>query len=86
MKDLRKDVELWLAKRSEGSVHRVEESGVLTTTKPSPVQPTSRVKRPKQVSASVSKPGGGPKKPFCMSYDGVTEADYNAYMIARGAR
>ena len=37
-------------------------------------------------AAGINKATTGTKKPFTMSYDGVTEADYIAYMIARGTR
>jgi hypothetical protein len=36
--------------------------------------------KPKVVQATDA------KKPFSMSYDGVTQADYITYMITRGAR
>jgi hypothetical protein len=86
MKDqLRKDVASWSAARSEGSVRQAEEFSV-PLAKPSPPQPATRANRPKPVSRDASKPGSGPKKPFSMSYDGVTEAEYITYMIARGAR
>jgi hypothetical protein len=86
MKDqLRKDVASWSAARSEGSVRRAEEFSV-PLAKPSPPQPTTRAKRPKPVSPDASKPSSAPKKPFSMSYDGMTEAEYIRYMIARGAR
>jgi hypothetical protein len=43
------------------------------------------VKRTKPASP-VTSPAAGPKKPFSMSYDGVPQADYITYMIARGAK
>ncbi|HEX3399289.1 MAG TPA: hypothetical protein VHT74_03070 [Acetobacteraceae bacterium] len=51
----------------------------------SAAEPVKRAKRAKPAAAEA-KPAGTVKKPFSMSYDGVTEADYITYMISRGAR
>ncbi len=84
MKDqLRKDVASWSAARSEESALKVTEVSVQMA-KPA-AQLVKRVKRAKPTVPDV-KPAATGKKPFSMSYDGVTEADYITYMIARGAR
>jgi hypothetical protein len=85
MKDqLRKDVVSWSAARSDGSAHKAAESTISVASQPSP-QPAKRVRRPKPASPEA-KPNSNSSKPFSMSYDGVTQADYIKYMIARGAR
>jgi len=84
MKDqLRKDVASWSTARSEESALKVTEVSVQMA-KPA-AQLVKRVKRAKPTVPDV-KPAATGKKPFSMSYDGVTEADYITYMIARGAR
>ena len=45
-----------------------------------------KAKRTKPAAASAVQPAGTPKKPFAMSFDGVTDAQHISYMIARGAR
>jgi hypothetical protein len=87
MKDqLRKDVASWSAARSGVSVREAAEFSVpvvQVAQQPSP-QPPKRVRRAKPVLAEVTP--SGEKKPFRMSYDGVTQADYITYMISRGTR
>jgi hypothetical protein len=87
MKDqLRKDVASWSAARSGASAREAGEFSVpvaQVARQPSP-QPAKRVRRAKPASPEVKPPGQ--KKPFGMSYDGVTQADYITYMIARGTR
>lgn len=87
MKDqLRKDVASWSAARSGASVREAAEfsvPAVQVVQQPSP-QPAKRVRRAKPVLAEVTP--SGQKKPFRMSYDGVTQADYITYMISRGTR
>ena len=39
-----------------------------------------------QSCTAEAKSASAQKKPFSMSYDGVTQADYITYMIARGTR
>jgi hypothetical protein len=85
MKDqLSKDVASWSAARSDGSARDVAEFGVPPAKQSTP-QTVKRVRRPKP-ALPEAKPASTGKKPFSMSYDGVTEADYITYMIARGAR
>jgi hypothetical protein len=82
MKDqLRKDVASWSAARSGASGRQAAELSVPVV---QVAQPAKRVRRAKPVLAQV-KPSDQ-KKPFSMSYDGVTQADYITYMIARGTR
>jgi hypothetical protein len=85
MKDqLRKDVASWSATRSGESARQAIEFSVPAVIQPSP-PPVKRVRRPVPVPSGV-KPDFARKKPFGMSYDGVTAADNITYMIARGAR
>jgi hypothetical protein len=82
MKDqLRKDVASWREGRIEGSPAREGEVSVAIG-KPAPAP---RVRRAKPVAAAPEA-GAAKKKPFGMSYDGSSNADYINYMISRGAR
>jgi hypothetical protein len=84
---LRKEVASWSAERSGASARHAAELSVPVPSQPSlQPQPAKRVKRPAPVPPAANKATAGPKKPFTMSYDGVTEADYITYMIARGTR
>jgi hypothetical protein len=87
MKDqLRKDVALWSAARSGASVHKANEfnvPGAQVVRQPSQ-GPAKRVRRAKPILREA-KPSTL-RKPFGMSYDGVTQTDYIAYMLARGTR
>jgi hypothetical protein len=81
MKDqLRKDVASWREGRADGSSRHATELSVAVA-KPAPAP---RAKRAKPVAA-IAVPDAK-KKPFGMSYDGSTNADYINYMISRGAR
>jgi hypothetical protein len=82
MKDqLRKDVASWREGRAEGSPREGAELSVAVA---KPI-PAPRAKRAKP-AATPAEPETGKKKPFGMSYDGSTNADYINYMISRGAR
>ncbi len=84
MKDqLRNDVTSWKAARSEETARRADIS--VPVVKPVPVKSTSRVRQTKAVNVAVQ-PVDDRKKPFGMSYDGMSQADYITYMISRGAR
>lgn len=85
MKDqLSEDVASWSAGRTDVSARQVAEiSGQIA--KPPALQPAKRVRRTK-TEAPAPQAASTAKKPFSMSYDGVSEADYITYMIARGAR
>jgi hypothetical protein len=54
-------------------------------TKDQSPQQAKRVRRASAAKRKVAEVSGA-KKPFSMSYDGVTQADYITYMITRGAR
>jgi hypothetical protein len=85
MKDqLRKDVASWSAARSGTSARESAELSVPVVRQPAP-QPAKRVRRARAVPPEA-KSDSVQKKPFSMSYDGVTQADYITYMIARGTR
>jgi hypothetical protein len=85
MKDqLQKDVASWREGRSEGSSRGATELSVAVAR--SIVPPTNaRMKRTKPTTPEV-KTATTEKKPFGMSYDGTSRADYIKLMISRGAR
>ncbi len=85
MKDqLRKDVASWREGRADGSARGATELSVAVAR--SIVPPTTaRMKRAKPAAAEV-KAASAEKKPFGMSYDGTSRADYIKLMISRGAR
>jgi hypothetical protein len=86
MKDqLRKDVASWREGRSDGSSRQATELSVAVTR--SIVPPTTaKMKRAKPAASEAKSAGAAGKKPFGMSYDGTSRADYIKLMIARGAR
>ena len=86
MKDqLRKDVASWREGRADGSGRDATELSVAVAR--SIVPPvTARMKRAKPVAAGIKPAAGAEKKPFGMSYDGTSRADYIKLMISRGAR
>jgi hypothetical protein len=81
---LSKDVASWSASRSDGAA-RQEASLAPPAAKPATPPPARRAK-PKAAAVPVPPAAPAGKKPFGMSYDGVTQTDYIAYMIARGVR
>lgn len=84
MKDqLRSDVTSWMTARSEAAVRPSTEPRAPVATPPTP-KAASRAKQAKAAAASQS--AVVKKKPFGMSYDGMSQADYITYMISRGAR
>jgi hypothetical protein len=86
MKDqLRKEVEQWNATRDDTSARQAADFSV-PVTQPAAPRPVKRASRAKPVAAPDPKPAGAAKKPFSMSFDGVTDAEHITYMIARGAR
>jgi hypothetical protein len=87
MKDqLRKEVAVWNAARSETSAKQEADFGVPVPPRPASRPATKQAKRAKPAETSATKPAGAPKKPFSMSFDGVTDAEHIKYIIARGAR
>jgi hypothetical protein len=86
MKDrLRKDVASWSAARSATYSREAADASVPVPAQPAAPQPATRAKRRKPAGPDTAKPADAVKKPFRMSYDGVTEADYISYIIERGA-
>jgi hypothetical protein len=78
---LRKDVASWREGRANAAT---KESTELSVAVAKPV-PAARAKRAKPAAPAVpAEPAK--KKPFGMSYDGATSADYISYRVARGAR
>jgi hypothetical protein len=85
MKDqLRKDVASWREARSDGSTRHATELSVAVTR--SIVPPTAAKMRRAKPAAPEVKSTTNEKKPFGMSYDGTSRADYIKLMISRGAR
>ena len=85
MKDrLQKDVAFWREGRSDAPSRGATELSVAAAR--SIVPPTTaRMKRAKS-PAPEAKSATTEKKPFGMSYDGTSRADYIKLMLARGAR
>jgi hypothetical protein len=82
---LRSDVASWRAARSESTAREPADFNVVPPVSATAPRPTVRAKRAKLASATAqSEPDK--KKPFGMSYDGMSQADYISYMISRGAR
>lgn len=86
MKDqLRKDVASWSAARSATHSRDAADASVPVPAQAPAAKPAARAKRVKPVPPDAAKPADAARKPFRMSYDGVTEADYISYIIERGA-
>jgi hypothetical protein len=86
MKDqLRKEVALWNAARDDTSTRQAADFSVPVTPRPA-LLPAKRKSRAKPAAVPTPQPAGAAKKPFSMSFDGVTDAEHISYMIARGAR
>jgi hypothetical protein len=79
---LRNDVSSWKAARSEELHRGIPQAAPVT--KPAP-KPAARPRAAKPAAAAAL-PADEKKKPFGMSYDGMTQADYITYRISRGAR
>jgi hypothetical protein len=86
MKDqLRKEVATWNALRDETTARQATELTVATVAPRAASRP-ARASRAKAAAAPAPKTEAGPKKPFSMAFDGVTDAEHITYMIARGRR
>ncbi len=86
MKDqLRKEVAQWNAARDDTSARQAADFNVPVTPPPAP-RLAKRASRAKAAPGPAPKPADAPRKPFAMSFDGVTDAEHISYMIARGAR
>jgi hypothetical protein len=86
MKDqLRKEVAEWNAARNETSTRQEADFNVPVKPRPAP-RPAKQESRSQPAAAPASKPAGAAKKPFSMSFGGVTDAEHITYIIARGAR
>jgi hypothetical protein len=81
---LRKDVASWSQARGETSQQLIAAPSP-PAARQSPSRPVARPRKPKASVAAV-KPTPSSTKPFSMSYDGGSTADYIQYMIDRGAR
>jgi hypothetical protein len=86
MKDqLRKEVAQWNAARDDTSGRQAADFSVPVAPLAAP-RPAKRAARAKPAVAAGPKPADAPRKPFSMSFDGVTDTEHITYMIARGAR
>jgi hypothetical protein len=81
---LRKDVESWSKGRNETSLRDAVEPNAPAVKPPSP-KPAARARTPKRAPPAAV-PAGAKSKPYSMSYDGSTTAEYIQYMIDRGAK
>jgi hypothetical protein len=81
---LRKDVASWREGRTDGSTRQATELSVAVARAIVPPT-TAKMKRAKPAPAEAAQAITG-KKPFGMSYDGTSRAEYIKLMIARGAR
>lgn len=85
MKDqLQKDVASWREGRNDSDGRGATELNVAV--RRSIVPPTNARMRRAKPSAPDAKIESGQNKPFGMSYDGTSRAEYIKLMIARGAR
>jgi hypothetical protein len=86
MKDqLRKEVAQWNAARDDTSGRQAADFSV-PAAPPAVPRPVKRASRAKPVATPEPNPATAAKKPFSMSFDGVTDKEHISYMIARGAR
>ena len=85
---LRKDVDSWSKARNETFTGLVAQAEAPVARKP-PASPSATKARksasPKPTTDTTDKVGVS-KRPFSMSYDGLTAADYIQYMLDRGQR
>ena len=81
---LRKDVESWSRARNEASPRDAVEPSA-PAVRPASPKPATRARTPKRAPPAAV-PAGAKSKPFSMSYDGSTSAEYIQYMIDRGAK
>jgi len=79
---LRKDVDSWSKARSESTADPRAEASATIAAKP----PRTTAAAKSAAAKPVAKPTSTAGKPFSMSYDGVTTADYIRYRIDRGLR
>jgi hypothetical protein len=81
---LRKDVASWREGRADGSSRQATELSVAVARAIVPPT-TAKMKRAKPTPVEPAQ-AAGEKKPFGMSYDGTSRAEYIKLMISRGAR
>lgn len=77
---LRKDAASWAKERASSSARGPADDFPVPVTKP------ARVRKPAAAAVAPAKPVSAVKKPFGMSYDGVTNAQHITDMINRGRR
>lgn len=81
---LRRDVASWREGRADGSSRQATELSVAVAR--TIVPPTTAKMKRATSAAAPRKAATAEKKPFGMSYDGTSRADYIKQMISRGAR
>jgi hypothetical protein len=81
---LRKDVASWSAARNDTSSRYSAELSV-PPPKPAAAQPVAKKRQPKAAPAEAPRVATA-KKPFSMSYDGVTTAEHITYLLSRGTK
>jgi len=88
MKDrLRKDVASWSEARGEPSLRSAQQTDTPSARQPPPPSVAGAKKaKAARTATPVAAPAPVGTKPFKMSYDGGSTADYIQYMIKRGAR
>ncbi len=82
---LRKDVASWSQARGETTQSLIAAPSTPPARQPSQRAAAAKPKKSTPAAAAV-KPTQPGTKPFRMSYDGGTSADYIQYMIDRGAK
>jgi cell division septation protein DedD len=82
---LRKDVDSWSKARSEPSTALIAEASTPVARKPPASPPATKAKKPASPKPTTDNVGVS-KRPFSMSYGGLTAADYIQYMLDRGLR
>jgi hypothetical protein len=85
MKDqLSKEVASWSKERRQPSSETIVGVAQPVIQRRSP-RPAGESKKPRAPSVAGKAPGAG-SKPFSMSYDGMTQAEYTQYLLDRGSR
>jgi hypothetical protein len=82
---LKRDVESWSKTRSESSAGRITEPAPPVARKSS-LRPIAGAGQATPPAVPAAKEADIRKKPFRMSYDGVTTEEYIQYMLDRGSR
>ena len=79
---LSKEVASWSEERRQQSGETVIAPAQPAVQRRSP-RPARAAKKPEPHAGKAT---GAPSKPFSMSYDGMTQAEYTRYLLERGSR